>query len=305
MRSMQRKFGLSLALGTWLLLAGSSISKEKKEEHRLKTRDYVELAITYYPSKAGKQAVPVVMLHDFKETRNVFNNLASNLQDPNEGESYAVITVDLRGHGESTVQQAPNGQTRDLDASRLRPADFQLMVTQDMEAVRRFLVKKNDEGDLNLNALTLVGAGMGANVATYWAAKDWATPRLATRKQGQDVKALVLASPQWSYRGLPLLQPLRQQGLLSDVSFLLVYGSQQSKAKRDANVIMKNLKRDHPAPPPDRAKEEKDLFEIPIETKLQGTKLLTSSESDMLSTIEQFLDLRVSRQSFPWEGRKE
>ena len=37
-----------------------------------------------------------------------------------------------------------------------------------MEAVRRFLVKENDKGELNLNSLTLLGSGMGANVAAYW-----------------------------------------------------------------------------------------------------------------------------------------
>ena len=49
------------------------------------------------------------MLHDFKESRTVFNGLAAALQAPadQDRDSRAVITVDLRGHGESTVQVDP------------------------------------------------------------------------------------------------------------------------------------------------------------------------------------------------------
>ena len=66
------------------------------------------------------------------------------------------------------------------------------MAALDMEAVRKFLVDKNDAGELNLNKLCLVGSGMGASVAANWAVQDWSAPPLAVGKQGQDVKALVL-----------------------------------------------------------------------------------------------------------------
>ena len=308
MATRRKKIGTLLAVGCWLILAplqADAARSPKKEELKLETRDGVKLAITYYPSEAGKAAVPVVILHNFKENRKMFGNMASALHDPNgAGDSHAVITVDLRGHGESTVQVAPNGDTRDLEPTRLRPEDFLLMATQDMEAVRRFLVEKNDQGELNLNALTLIGSGMGANVAINWAAADWAAPLLATRKQGQDVKAMVVSSPEWSFRGLPLLRPVQQPGLRSEVSFLIVYGEQVSKSKRDANNIYKNLKRYHPDPPPDKVTELKDLFMVPLPVKLKGTPLLVSPETNMLLDIRQFIDLRVTAQNFPWIQRK-
>jgi len=166
------------------------------EEVTLKTKDGVKLVATFFPSSFGKDAVPIVMLHDDKESRAVFNTLASELQNP-EGEelqSHAVLTVDLRGHGDSTTQEGRNGQTRQLEADRLNSNDYRNMVLYDMEAVRRFLRKKNDAGELNLNKLCLLGSGMGANVATSYAAYDWSVPELARVKQGQDVKALILAS---------------------------------------------------------------------------------------------------------------
>lgn len=300
--------GTLLALGCWLCLATLDVCAESvpdREELKLETRDGVTLAATYFPSTEGKDAVPIVMLHNFKETRNVFGNMATALQDPNTGGvSHAVITIDLRGHGESTVQSDRFGRTRELEASRLRPADYLLMVSQDMEAVRRFLVKKNDAGDLNLNNLTVIGSGMGANVAIYWAAADWDTPRLATRKQGQDVKALVVSSPEWSYKGLPLMRPLRSPGLQSEVSFLITYGEQFSKAKKDANNLFKNLKKYRPDPPPDKVAEQKDLFMVPLPMKLQGTKLLVSDETNMLPDIKQFVEIRVMDRQFPWLMRK-
>ena len=45
------------------------------------------------------------------------------------------------------------------------------MSLMDMEAVRSFLVGKNDKEELNLNRLCIVGLGMGATVAVNWAAK--------------------------------------------------------------------------------------------------------------------------------------
>ncbi|MCH7753210.1 MAG: alpha/beta hydrolase [Planctomycetes bacterium] len=301
-----------LGLIGWVAVGASVASAQRSsrapapEEIKLTTRDGVKLSATYYPSSLGKEAVPIIMLHDFKESRTVFNGLAAALQAPTEGsrDSRAVITVDLRGHGESTIQVSRDGRTRDLEASRLKTYDFQAMVDQDMEAVRRFLVEENDAGQLNLNMLCLLGAGMGANVATYWAAKDWSAPRLATLKQGQDVKALILASPEWSFRGLPLLRPLRHPAVRQELSFFIVYGDQDSQAKKDAKTVHKNLVKYHPEPPRDKIKELKDLFMIDLPTKLQGTTLLTSRNFGMLPDLDAFIDARLTQKHFKWVSRK-
>lgn len=295
-----------MAVGASTVLAQGAYRAPPPEELKLTTKDGVKLSATYYPSSLGKEAVPIVMLHDFKESRTVFNSLAAALQSPTDGsrDSRAVITVDLRGHGESTIQKSGNGRTRDLEASRLKGYDFEMMYRQDMEAVRRFLVEENDAGQLNLNSLCLLGTGMGANVATYWAAKDWSTPQLATLKQGQDVKALILVSPEWGFRGLPLLRPLRQPGVRREISFCIVYGDQASQAKKDAKTVHKNLVKFHPEPPRDKMKELKDLFMIKLPTKLQGTILLTSREFNMLPILDAFIDARITQKRFDWVSRK-
>jgi len=296
-----------VGMSPWFAEAQRTRRSSAPEEIKLKTKDGVRLKGSYYASSLGRDAVPVVMLHDFKESRRVFEGLAAELQDPSDSgrDSRAVITIDLRGHGGSTTQDSRDGRSRDLEPSRLKVGDFQDMVLQDMEAVRKFLVEKNDAGELNLNKLCLVGSGMGASVATYWAARDWNMPILATRKQGQDVKALILSSPEWGFRGLPLLRPLKQPDVRSQLSFFIVYGKQSSKAKKDANTVYKNLAKYHPEPSPDKIREQKDLFFFPLATKLQGTRLLTDPDFHILPKLDAFLDARLTQKNFDWIKRRQ
>jgi pimeloyl-ACP methyl ester carboxylesterase len=280
-------------------------------EVSLTTKDGVQLKITYYPSREGQDAVPVVMLHDFGETRAVFNPLATALQKPSDPEgpgqrtaSRAVITVDLRGHGESKTAVGTNGSTVELNATRFQVTDYQAMVVQDMEAVRSFLVEQNDAGNLNLNKLCVVGSGMGANVALLWAARDWATPPLAVRKQGQDVKALVLLSPRWNYRGLILRDAMKFPPVQQQLSVFLAYGSADRKLARDGENLRKIFERYHPEPPPDQVQQRKDYFVYDPDTMLQGTKLLNSREFDMGPKIAAFIEARLGSSTFPWIQRK-
>src|SRR5690606_23935684 len=90
---------------------------------RVQSRDGVDLSVNFYPGRAssdperGKQVTPVVLLHDEKDTQGIFSSLVTRLQQAGQkagDPTFAVITVDLRGHGASTRQTAPNGQSRQL-----------------------------------------------------------------------------------------------------------------------------------------------------------------------------------------------
>ena len=278
----------------------------------LTTKDGVQLKATYYPSSAGAQAVPVVMLHDLHETRAVFAPLALALQNPPIPEndaapqmvSRAVLAVDLRGHGGSKTSRGADGMTVELDSNRFQAADFQAMVDLDMEAVRRFLVDENDAGQLNLNSLGIVGSGMGANVAVLWSAKDWATPPLAVRKQGQDVKALVLLSPRWNFNGLLLRDPLKFPAVQRELSVLLAYGADDRDVAKDCQNIEQIFAKYHPEPPADQVEQKKDFFVYAPATNLQGTKLLTSQAFGLGAKIVSFLEARLGRQGFVYSVRK-
>lgn len=306
--------GIAVFTGT---AAGQPAERTAAESETvsLTTKDGVLLKATYFPSKEGKEAVPVILLHDHKGSRHELvegeRSYAAFLQReaprPGQGNaaftSLAVIVPDLRGHGDSTQQQQFGGRVVELDAARLRRADFAAMVLQDMEAVRKFLLAENNDGKLNLNKLVIVGAGMGATIGLNWAARDWSAPPLATGKQGQDVKAIALISPQWSFRGLPIAQAINHPLLSSRVSLFVTFGKRDSGFERDGERIFKIAERAHPPYDPTQGKDKQEVFLFPWDTNQQGGELLLRHE-DVGIAIREFIEDRVVKQDFPWTERK-
>lgn len=315
----QKLVRLALLVGLTVSAAGRAAAQAgdgpPAEPVNLVTKDGVQLKASYFPGAAqngstqAKQTTPVVLLHDFKSTRIVFNQLVAKLQAPAEAGAnhpyFAVIAVDLRAHGESTKQLSPDGSPADLDAAKLSKNGLAAMAHFDMEAIRSFLVDKNDAGELNLNKLCLVGSGMGASVAANWALVDWTTPPLLQVKQGQDVKAVVLISPRWSYNGLSMQEPMRFAPLKQNVAWLLICGAQDSKVKADFERIQKQLERFHPA----TEKKAGAQLRIGLETNLvpsslQGDRLFSQSAVAIDDQIVKFLTVSVAANQQPWLSRR-
>jgi hypothetical protein len=199
---------------------------------------------------------------------------------------------------------APDGAAMELDAARFETEDFAAMVLYDLEAVRSFLVEQNDAGLLNLNKLCVVGSGMGANVAVLWAARDWAMPPLAVRKQGQDVKALALLSPRWNFHGLLLRDAMKFPPIQQQLSMLIAYGAEDRAVAKDCENIVESLSRFHPDPPADQVQQRQTLFVYPEDTNLQGTKLLTSRAFGIGPRLADFIELRLGSKEIPYLQRK-
>lgn len=259
------------------------------EEVTLKASDGVSLAATFYPSRQGKDAAAIVLMHAYRGNRGDFAALALKLQDA----GHAVIAPDLRGHGESSP----------IDGE-LRPVDFAAMVRQDLEAVKRFLVDKNNAGELNIERLGVVGVEMGASLAVIWAALDWSWPVLATGKQGQDVKALALVSPEWSFRGMRINDAIAQPNVRSDLSCLIVVGQRNSKLLQEAKRLHNALARYHPTPPPGEADAKQTLWLKSPRTSLQGTQLMNEKTLKVDQMIVEFVKMRLVDPPFPWRERK-
>lgn len=277
------------------------------EQVTLTTSDQLSLKATYYAgvdaARRGKEIVPIILLHGHKGNRNELADLALYLQGLMSADGqpigHAVIVPDLRGHGESIYLES---RDRPLEVERLRPEDFRNMVRYDLEAVKKFLMSKNNAGELNIEKLCVVGADMGAVVGATWAAADWSWPVLAGQKQGRDVKALVLLSPQRDFKGMSIYEAVDHPALRKDLSILISVGDGNARALADARSIYSRLEKFHPEPPAAEAAERKSLFFDPRPTSLEGTKML-GERLGVEENLSQFITLRLVNKPFPWRDR--
>lgn len=313
------------ALGARGATGGKRSEPPKPEHVPLVTKDGVRLAATYYRGTKARETVPVVLLHMYKGSGKDYAELAPFLQR----RGHAVLVPDLRGHGDST--ETVGGQLA-VRAANLSRADFIRMINYDMEEVKDFLRNENNEKRVNIEKLCLVGAEMGASVALHWTRIDWSRQPRGIYKLGQDVKALVLISPEWSTPGLPLKPvlaksnarfPLTDPLLINamkkgaitfknpyemdmrrEVSVLIIAGKGDSRAVRDARRLYKMLKRYHPDAPPKERAEKQDLYYGHLDTSLQGTKMLGVSGLNVEELIANFIQRRLVDKAFPWQRRR-
>ncbi len=128
------------------------------------TDDGVWIVGTYYPPASSHQTTPakaVILLHMLGRNRNDWNSFAAILSNSSNG--YFVLSIDLRGHGESINQ---NGNT--ISFRSFSPDDFNKMVL-DVKAAKHFLVTQKH---ISPNNIAIVGASIGANVGLKYAASD-------------------------------------------------------------------------------------------------------------------------------------
>ena len=174
---------------------------------------------------------------------------------------------------------------------------------------------------------------MGASVALHWTRLNWSRAPEGNKKQGQDVKALILISPEWSIPGLTLAGALAGRApwiTISDpqlkavfrdpdaidfrgpvevdfrreVAVLIAAGRGRAKSVNDAKRLHRMLKNFHRAPPPDATAAERDLFYGTLDTSLQGTKILGIKELAFEKAIQKYIDIHVAKRPFRWAKRK-
>jgi pimeloyl-ACP methyl ester carboxylesterase len=275
----------------------------------LRTKDGWNIFYTFYGPKKGvrpgKSVVPIIMLHGWQGQGSEYAELATILQSW----GFASIVPDLRGHGRSVnvIRRKPNGEEEDkvVKADDLMPQDLEGMVN-DVEAMKRVLVDKNNKAELNIEMLTVVAAEVGTIVALNWSALDWNWPIMPAFKQGQDVKALVLLTPQQTFKRLNANTALTHQAISRRLSILIAVGDQQSRDLSEAKRIHSRLERIRPPVVAEDRLQKQDLFLIPAPTPLQGTKLLDRA-LPVGGSIMKFLELRLLRkqEDFPWTERRD
>jgi len=286
---------------------------QEKDENKLpapedvnrESKDGVALKMTYFGGTLGKKSVPVILLHGWGGQRGDMEALALRLQSL----GHTCLTVDMRGHGQSTkIKAIEKGEIvyKDLDKDKFRLIDLKSMA-YDIEAAKKFLLEKNNAGECNIEALAIVACDVMCSAAMQWSIADWAAPVLPAFKQGQDVKALVLLSPSPPFKGFDGNDFFVNQATRKLLSVMLVAGNEDAKSYAEAKRLHSKLQGFHPKPTgdPDVDRKQQDLFLVTPDTELQGSKLL-SRALPIVNNIANFLNLRlVERQDqYSWSDRK-
>ena len=271
----------------------------------LETKDGVELQADWFGSSGGKEALPVILLHDWDSDRSALRPLAEYLQTK---QGYAVIVPDLRGHGESLNVK---GSVEELDRKRFRKAQVASMV-EDIDTCRRFLQDKNDEGELNLDMLVVLACGKTNMHAAAWCISDWNWPPVGGIKQGQNVKTLIMVSPVKRFKGGQLTQIIKDplfSGKGTSLPTLVVWGVDE-KAADDAENIYEVMKKNRSEPSyndPDERWEKKRLFRVNYDSVETAENLLREQGTKLFETIALLIDKKVMSQKdkLTWQKRSD
>ena len=169
--------GVALLLVGLLLALGGCAKKEKAiEKVQFTTGDKVEIIEMFYRPKAP-EAPSLILVHGIRGDHTRWESMATSLQS----DGYAVLTFDMRGHGESLKQR-----DRQLDWMGFSDDEFRKIMF-DVLAAFKFLTS---QPGIDPDRIGVLGSDIGANVALNAAAFE------------ERVKALVLLSPGLLYKSI-------------------------------------------------------------------------------------------------------
>ncbi len=263
---------------------------------KLIAKDNFEFFATYYPGIHGKKTPALILLHDVLGSSEDLSELAAFLQ---LRYGYAVLTPDLRGHGDSTK----TGDV-EIDPEKITRAEFESFLL-DIEACKKHLIARNDEGELNVDLLTVVAVGKSCIPTVNWSLRDWSFPALAGLRQGQDVKAIVLISPEQLFKGVRMTNSLRDglftgKDVAEPLRVLLAVGNGDSELLKETEAIREIVERNRKT-----TKEIIDGLWVLADYPTNGAALTKAESGDLQLLIGQLVFLEIFQKAdlFPWQVR--
>lgn len=264
----------------------------------LTTKDSVLLRCDYYPGVKSKTTVPFILLHDWGGNRKNLKAFADYLHQTYK---HSIIVPDMRGHGESL---SVNGSDKPLDLKRFKRNDMDSM-RLDIERCKKFLMEKNNLGELNIEMLTVVSVGKMAVQAVQWSVEDWQWEPIGGVKQGKDVKAVMMISPQRKLKGLSMSQSLKTSLFTGKgskpLAVYLTWADEDETAAREGRAITASLSKS-------RSQLGIPMFQsrAPYKTDLTATGLVSDPKhSIVFKDVQAFVeDTLVKNKDFmPWQNR--
>lgn len=287
------RWAVGLACGLALTCSGEAARGQaaKPEKVKFDTVDLVEIQGSFYPGPSQRKSPAVLMIHKIGKDSNQegWDKLAAALQKA----GCAVLTFDLRGHGDSKNVQPdfwkvpdnrslvrgfnPNNPKDSIEHKDFNQAYYPALAN-DIAAAKLFLDKKNDAGDCNSANTILIGAEDGATLGLLWAYSEChrfratnynplvpLATKLDSNPESKDLVACLWLSLDSSLgnRRTPTDIWVQYVGRDKKVPMAFLYGADDKKgedyAKRCVNSYIK----------PDKTKQR-----FTVESGIKGTKLL-------------------------------
>jgi pimeloyl-ACP methyl ester carboxylesterase len=303
MSGLTRRESLILGAAGLGLFASSVRAEAKSQVESVITTDNVPIKFSYYPAIAEKNdndlstASVVLMLHGEKGSRLQWDKGSAPAgKEPFpavlQNVGFAVVTVDLRKHGQSVAAGA---------VEPLGNEDY-FKMGLDLKAVKDHIQKLHQEKQLNMSKMAIISTGFSAPVAAAFAESDWKqppyddspVPALKTPR-GQDVKALVMISPDATAGRLSTNRSLAALNKLN-LSFLFMAGKQDPIDKGTAKNCFKVCGSDKKA-------DGRVVLAEP-DLKERGIDLFGKIPQHVEVPILKFLDERLKKITVPWVDRR-
>lgn len=286
---------------TWHLTpAAAQDGDSDSPEYILTAADDWPIHVTYFRSEKGRESPVVVLLtaangnEKTSLTRRIWTEMAEHLQR----NDFAVLTVDLRKHGDSVPDVVDNPRM-----NKVLPVDYRNMVIGDMEAVKAFLMERHEAKELNIRKLAIVAGGDSGLVGAAFALNDWNKPPYADASRvedrtprGQDVRAIVMFSPGMT-RGFSATKILRP---LSDPRWGIAFRIYHSSSDEDEAKRAKRLFR-----MVDLKGEEYDELRSIEEAPASGEEFFEGKMGKLVrEDLTAFLKTNLTNLQSPWRSRR-
>ncbi len=292
----------------WALLPalawGQAAKKPVSEDKVLLAKDGARIHVTYYPSSAGKNAPVAILLHGKGGNRLVWQTGAGQIPSfaaALQQNDFAVVTVDLRGHGQNIANDGAAPANKKGDTIKLTGRDYAAMVALDLEAVKKFLLDEHETEKLNINKLAIVGADFSSLVSLVYTDFDWSkepyddAPIPAQRTpRGQDVRALILISPDNTVPGLVPIQAIARIRALQ-MPVMIAVGEKDTLDKGAAKKLSEQIM--------PKKEDKPHVFLETYPLKFRGTDLLNKG-TKLEAQMYKFLDDYVKKSPGEWRTRK-
>lgn len=262
------------------------------------------IVTTYFESQSGKESPVVILLtstdgSDKVDARNrlIWQSTALALQKS----GFAVITADLRKHGESIP---PLAEGKESAVLKMTADDYPLMVAADLEAIKAFLLAEHAAEKLNVRKLGIVSMSSSSMVAAAFAVADWdkkpypdgPTPATSTPR-GQDVRALICYSPATTVKGinstaiLKVIKPL-------PIAVYIIAAKDNKDDLKNAEKFFKAVDLKDPA-----YGEFRKLVIAP--GNIRAERFLEAKADEASKDITDFMIKNLKQLEIPWVARKD